>query len=89
MTPCCTEERSLRAEFQAEHGQYIPDDFCLYVENPPNRWVVSTWNSEPVESMPAVENDILEEVSTLPGILGDELLNGHVIGASTYFWSRC
>ncbi|KAI0714454.1 autophagy protein Apg17-domain-containing protein [Cerioporus squamosus] len=55
------EERLLRAEFQAEHGQYIPEDFCLYVENPPNRWTVSTWNNEPLETLPVIENDLIEE----------------------------
>ncbi len=52
----------LRAEFQAEHGQYIPEDFCLYVENPPNRWTIKTWNNEPLETLPVIENDLLEEV---------------------------
>ncbi|KAI0787917.1 autophagy protein Apg17-domain-containing protein [Fomes fomentarius] len=55
------EERVLRAEFQAEHGQYIPEDFCLYVENPPNRWTIKTWNNEPLETLPVIDNDLLEE----------------------------
>ncbi|RPD61104.1 hypothetical protein L226DRAFT_486215 [Lentinus tigrinus ALCF2SS1-7] len=55
------EERLLRAEFQAEHGQYIPEEICLYVENPPNRWTVSTWNDEPLETLPVIENDLMEE----------------------------
>ncbi|KAJ8456957.1 hypothetical protein ONZ51_g11814 [Trametes cubensis] len=55
------EERILRAQFQAEHGQYIPEDVCLYIENPPNRWTVSTWNDEPLETLPEIENDLIEE----------------------------
>ncbi|KAI1797380.1 autophagy protein Apg17-domain-containing protein [Ganoderma leucocontextum] len=55
------EERILRQEFQAEHGQYIPEDFCLYVENLPNRWTVSTWNNEPLETLPTIDVDLIEE----------------------------
>ncbi|KAI0768076.1 autophagy protein Apg17-domain-containing protein [Trametes elegans] len=55
------EERMLRAEFQTEHGQYIPEDVCLYIENPPNRWTVSTWNDEPLETLPEVEAEFVEE----------------------------
>ncbi|KAH9902806.1 autophagy protein Apg17-domain-containing protein [Cubamyces lactineus] len=55
------EERILRAQFQAEHGQYIPEDVCLYIETPPNRWTVSTWNDEPLETLPEIENDLIEE----------------------------
>ncbi|TBU24040.1 autophagy protein Apg17-domain-containing protein [Dichomitus squalens] len=55
------EERILRQEFQAEHGQYIPEDFCLYVENLPNRWMISTWNGEPLEMLPLIDADIIEE----------------------------
>ncbi|KAI0635683.1 autophagy protein Apg17-domain-containing protein [Trametes polyzona] len=55
------EERVLRAEFQAEHGQYIPEDVCLFIENPPNRWMVTTWNDEPLETLPEIEADLIEE----------------------------
>ena len=58
-----TEERNLRAEFQAEHSVYIPEDFCLHVEKPPNRWIISTVNNEPLETLPAVESDLIQEVS--------------------------
>ncbi|KAI9000558.1 autophagy protein Apg17-domain-containing protein [Trametes punicea] len=59
------EERILRAEFQAEHGQYIPEDVCLYIENPPNRWMVSTWNDEPLETLPNIESDLIDEAKRL------------------------
>ncbi|KAI9061011.1 hypothetical protein FKP32DRAFT_1654906 [Trametes sanguinea] len=55
------EERGLRAAFQAQHGQYIPEDVCLYIENPPNRWTVSTWDDEPLETLPEIETDLIEE----------------------------
>ena len=60
------EERVLRAEFQAEHAPYIPEDFCLYVENPPNCWSISTSNNEPLETLPVIENDVIQIVSTPP-----------------------
>ena len=55
----------MRQEFQAEHGQYIPEDFCLYVENLPNGWTVSTRNNEPLETLPVIEADLIEEVGIL------------------------
>ena len=58
------EERAKRADFQAEHAPYIPEDLCLYVENPPNRWSISTSNNEPLETLPAIENDLIQIVST-------------------------
>ena len=57
------EERVLRAEFQAEHAPYIPEDFCLYVENPPNRWSISTSSNEPLETLPVIEGDLIQMVS--------------------------
>ena len=52
----------MRQEFQTENGQYIPEDFCLYVENQPNRWTISTWNNEPLETLPVIDPDLIEEV---------------------------
>ncbi len=73
--PCCAEERILRQEFQVEHGQYIPEDFCLHVENLPNRWTVTTWNDEPLETLPTIVDDVVEEVSTHNACLGKDLRN--------------
>ncbi|EIW57328.1 uncharacterized protein TRAVEDRAFT_169021 [Trametes versicolor FP-101664 SS1] len=55
------EERVLRSDFQAEHGQYIPEDLCLCIENLPNRWTVSTWNDESLETLPEVEAELVEQ----------------------------
>ncbi|KAH9856475.1 autophagy protein Apg17-domain-containing protein [Lenzites betulinus] len=55
------EERARRSGFQAEYGQYIPEDVCLYIENLPNRWTISTWHDEPLETLPEVEPDLIEE----------------------------
>lgn len=54
----------LRSDFQAEHGQYIPEDLCLCIENLPNRWTVSTWNDESLEALPEVEAELVEQVRT-------------------------
>lgn len=56
----------LRSDFQAEHGQYIPEDLCLCIENLPNRWTVSTWNDESLETLPEVEAELVEQVRTSP-----------------------
>ena len=66
----------LRQEFQAEHGQYIPEDFCLHVENLPNRWAITTLNNEQLETLPSIADDIVEEVSTHEVCHDDELLIG-------------
>ncbi|KAI0749561.1 autophagy protein Apg17-domain-containing protein [Daedaleopsis nitida] len=55
------EERLLRAEFQGEHAQYLPEDFSLCVENAPNRWTISTWNNEPLETLPTLDDDLIEQ----------------------------
>ena len=60
------EERLIRADFKAEHVQYLPDDFCLHVDNLPNCWVVTTANNEPLETLPIIEQDLIEEVSAVP-----------------------
>ena len=64
----------MRQEFQAEYGQYIPEDFCLYTENLPNRWTGSTWDSEPLETLPTIADDLIEEVSTQKSCRGQQRL---------------
>ncbi|KAI0951131.1 hypothetical protein AcW1_008249 [Taiwanofungus camphoratus] len=55
------EERQVREEFNAEHGQYLPEDVCLFVQNTPTRWTVVPWNGEQAETLPAVDGSLLEE----------------------------
>lgn len=57
-----TEERLVRESFNAEHGAHLPSDLCLYIENPPTRWQVIPLNGETVESLPDVDDDLVEEV---------------------------
>ncbi|KAI9440035.1 autophagy protein Apg17-domain-containing protein [Lactarius indigo] len=55
------EERVFRESFNAEHGAHLPSDLCLYIENPPTRWQVIPLDGDDVESLPDVDNDLLEE----------------------------
>lgn len=72
-----SEERLLRAEFNAEQGPYMPDDLCLAIENMPTRWDViplredefedsgSAWRESYREVIPEVDNDLIAEVRPL------------------------
>jgi autophagy-related protein 17 len=55
------EERKFRESFNAEHGAHLPSDLCLYIENPPTRWQVIPHDGDDVESLPDVDDDLLEE----------------------------
>lgn len=70
----------LRSDFQAEHGQYIPEDLCLCIENLPNRWTVSTWNDESLEALPEVEAELVEQVRMrLQGDFYDMMMVPHLL----------
>ena len=56
------EERLVRESFNAEHGAHLPSDLCLYIENPPTRWQVIPHDGETVESLPDVDDDLVEAV---------------------------
>ncbi|KAJ8589021.1 hypothetical protein M405DRAFT_874122 [Rhizopogon salebrosus TDB-379] len=53
------EERQVREDFNTEHGQHIPEDICLCIENPPTRWEVVPREGDVRETLPEVDNDIL------------------------------
>ncbi|KAG0705672.1 autophagy-related protein 17 [Suillus ampliporus] len=55
------EERQVREDFNAEHGQHIPEDICLCIENPPTRWEVGPREGDVRESLPEVESDLLAQ----------------------------
>ncbi|KZT22417.1 hypothetical protein NEOLEDRAFT_1071676 [Neolentinus lepideus HHB14362 ss-1] len=55
------EEHIVRQEFNAEHGQYLPSDLCPSIENPPTKWEIVSYNGEPEEVLPDVDNDLLVE----------------------------
>jgi autophagy-related protein 17 len=67
------EERTLREAFRAEHGDHLPDDLCLSVDNPPTRWDVLSVpggmsaeererrDVEHTEVLPDVDIDLLVE----------------------------
>jgi hypothetical protein len=44
----------------------LPSDLCLYIENPPTRWQVIPLDGDAVESLPDVDNDLVEEVELNP-----------------------
>jgi autophagy-related protein 17 len=64
-----SEERLVRESFNAEHGAHLPSDLCLYIENPPTRWQVIPLDGETVESLPDVDDDLVEEVGLMPSHL--------------------
>jgi len=55
------EEHIVRQEFNAEHGQYLPSDLCPSIENPPTKWEIVSYNGEPEEVLPDIDNDLLVE----------------------------
>jgi len=69
-----TEEREIRAAFNAEQGSNLPADLCLCVENMPARWNVipieehsfegisSRYREDYREFLPTVDSDSLAEV---------------------------
>lgn len=69
-----TEEREMRAAFNAEQGSNLPADLCLCVENMPTRWNVvsieehsfegisSGYREDYREFLPTVDSDLLAEV---------------------------
>jgi len=67
------EERLVRESFNAEHGAHLPSDLCLYIENPPTRWQVTPLDGDMVESLPDVDNDLIEEVGLNPLHLAEGL----------------
>lgn len=55
------EERQVREDFNAKHGQHIPEDICLCIENPPTRWEVVPREGDVRESLPEVASDLLAQ----------------------------
>lgn len=53
----------MREDFNAEHGQHIPEDICLCIENPPTRWNVVPREGDMRETLPEVDSDLLAQVS--------------------------
>ncbi|KZT07651.1 uncharacterized protein LAESUDRAFT_724631 [Laetiporus sulphureus 93-53] len=61
------EERQLREEFNAEHGQHLPEDVCLYVQDAPTRWNIIPSNGNRAEVLPDLDSDLLEEARSKIG----------------------
>ena len=83
------EERVSRETFNAEHGAHLPSDLCLYIENPPTRWQVTPLDGDDVESLPDVDNELLEEVDlNLARVFGQYNLQCLLIGQRCYRTGR-
>ncbi|OCH95414.1 hypothetical protein OBBRIDRAFT_720633 [Obba rivulosa] len=63
------EERHVREEFNAEHGQHLPEDVCMFIRNTPTRWTVVPRPGELTELLPEVDQDLLAEASKLESLL--------------------
>ena len=57
-----TEENRVRAHFNAEYGQHLPEDLCLCIGNAPTRWEVVPWDGTVPETLPAIDADLIAEV---------------------------
>lgn len=53
----------MREEFSSVHGQFLPEDVCPWIHNPPTRWTVKVVGDESVEVLPGVAQDLLDDVS--------------------------
>ncbi len=62
MTQAFVEENQRRVQFNAEHGEHLPEDVCLSIQNTPTRWEILPWNHEPVETLPDIDDDLLQQV---------------------------
>lgn len=51
------------SDFQRTYGENIPDDLCLFAENPPTEWELQPANHQPIEALPDIDQDLLQEVS--------------------------
>lgn len=40
---------------------YLPDDVCLFVQNAPTRWTVVPQDNEQIDSLPALDHDLLDK----------------------------
>ncbi|PCH42280.1 hypothetical protein WOLCODRAFT_152309 [Wolfiporia cocos MD-104 SS10] len=58
------EERQLREDFNNTHGQYLPEDVCLFAQRMPTRWTVIPVDGEQVEVLPEIDSDLLVEART-------------------------
>ncbi|EED82160.1 predicted protein [Postia placenta Mad-698-R] len=52
--------QSQASTHEPEHGQYLPEDVCLFVQNAPTRWNVVPHNQE-LEVLPEIDSDLLDD----------------------------
>ncbi|CAL1716570.1 unnamed protein product [Somion occarium] len=64
LTALTEEERLRREEFNTAHGEHLPSDVCLFVQNHPTRWEIVTGNNEALEVLPEIDADLLAEANS-------------------------
>ncbi|VDC04793.1 unnamed protein product [Peniophora sp. CBMAI 1063] len=60
------EERQVREDFNAEHGQHLPSDICVFIERMPTRWEVRALDTE-LENLPDIPADLLSAAKDATG----------------------
>lgn len=53
------EEQQVREDFNHQYGDHLPEDICLYLNNPPTRWDVVPLNGDETEVLPEVDDDLI------------------------------
>jgi hypothetical protein len=56
------DELRRRAEFCAEHGEVLPQEFRISIEDEPTLWKIVPENQSAMEDLPPIDGDILREV---------------------------
>ncbi|KAJ3972724.1 autophagy-related protein 17 [Lentinula raphanica] len=81
LTAMTEEERKVREHFNHEHGAHLPEDLCLCISNLPTRWEILPWDGEPLESLPDIPADMVNEARsyvhrTEAPVVANALTNG-------------
>ena len=57
------EERIVRERFNEQHGDHLPSDVCLPIQNSPTRWEVLPVPNELVDLLPVIPTDLLDDAA--------------------------
>ena len=52
----------MRAHFNAEYGQHLPEDLCLSIANAPTAWEIAPVEGTTFEVLPHIDSDLIAEV---------------------------
>ena len=56
------EEDRVRAHFNAEYGQHLPEDLCLSIANAPTAWEIAPVEGTTFGVLPHIDSDLIAEV---------------------------